>query len=161
MNLYEIDTELKELIEAQYRYAEETEGEVSEELDEQIEAFQMAREDKIRNIACFVKNLRAEATAIKAEKQSLTKRQQTAENKAERLSKYLAAFLEEGEVYSDSRCKVGWRSSSAVVFDEALVPDEFWVTKREVSKSALKDALKKGHKVPGASIEQRQNLSIK
>jgi hypothetical protein len=63
---------------------------------DEIASFQAAADeiaqgiqDKAENIAVFVKELEAEAEALKAEEKSLKERRATVENKAERLSEYL------------------------------------------------------------------------
>ena len=60
---------------------------------EKLEALEMERDTKISNIACWVKELRSEAAAIKAEKDALDKRMKAKDNLADRLSSYLENFL--------------------------------------------------------------------
>jgi hypothetical protein len=49
-----------------------------------------------------------------------------------------------------------------VITDEAAVPDTFFRIKREISKSAVADALKAGDPVPGATLSNGgQSLSIR
>lgn len=86
MNLYEID----KAIETAFNLAIDPEtGEVNEEQMMLLEMLEMDRDKKIENVACFIKNLRADAAAYKAEKDAFAKRQKQAENKAESLSNYL------------------------------------------------------------------------
>ena len=75
-NLYELTAQIENF---ELEVDEET-GEITN-LDE-LDALQMERDEKIENIALWVKNLTADAAAIKAEAQNLTKRQKAAENKA-------------------------------------------------------------------------------
>ena len=101
MTLYEIDNEIMNCID------EET-GEIID-LD-RLNALEMERDKKIGNVACWIKDLKAEAEAIKAEKQALDKRQKAAENKAESLKTWLQTVLE-GEKFKDSRCSISYRKS--------------------------------------------------
>ena len=72
--LYEIDNEILSCVDLET-------GEVID--TEKLDALQMEREKKVEAVACWVKDLKAEAEAIKAEKQILADRQKAAENKAE------------------------------------------------------------------------------
>ena len=89
MTLYEIQDNIRKAIEQ--GFDEET-GEILD--TNALEALEIQRDEKIENIALFIKNLKAEAEAIKAEKMNLAKRQQTAENKAEWLKQYLTKCLD-------------------------------------------------------------------
>ena len=72
MNLFEID----EAIEKAFALAVDPEtGEVDEERMVLLEALHMERDKKIENIACLIKNLKADAAALKAEKDAFAKRQ--------------------------------------------------------------------------------------
>ncbi len=76
MTLYEIDKAITDL-------ADPETGEITD--FEALDNLQMARDQKIENIACYYKNLVSDAEAIKAEKEALAERQKVAENKAARL----------------------------------------------------------------------------
>ena len=94
LSIYDIDLALIEASEALNNVFDEETGEVTdidvfEALKAEIDGLQMARDQKISNVACWIKNLNAEAAAIKEEKQKLAKRQAVVENKSENLKKYL------------------------------------------------------------------------
>ena len=109
MNLYEIEAEMLTCI-----------SEDGEVIDlEKLDALTMERNSKVSNIACWIKDLKAEAEAIKAEKQNLDKRQKVAENKAASLREYLAGFLN-GEKYKDARVSISYRKSTAVQIAEDM-----------------------------------------
>lgn len=157
MTLYEINSEMLNLID------EET-GEV---LDyERFVELNLARDEKIENIGLWIKDLKAEASALKAEKDALAKRQKTAENKAERLTNYLQMMLE-GEKFKTARLSVSYRTSKAVEVDDRFVDwavrfgEEYLRFKEpEVDKVALKEALEKGE-VPHAALVERVGVVIK
>ena len=92
MNLFEIDNEIMNCID------EET-GEVID--IEKLDDLQMQREEKIENICLWIKNLKAEAEALKEEKDNFAKRQKAAENKAESLKQYIESYLN-GEKYKST-----------------------------------------------------------
>ena len=155
MTLYEIDQALLDTVE------EET-GEIID--IEKLEALEMERDEKISDIACWVKELKAEAAAIKEEKQKLDKRQKVAEAKADQLSKYLATYLN-GAVYKDARCAVSYRKSTAVKLDENIIlehlPLDCIKVETKPSLSAIKDYLTKGVEIEGAHLVTNDKIQIK
>lgn len=125
-----------------------------------------AKETKVLNIACWIKNLEAEAEAIKLEEKRLTTRRQQATNKAESLERYLKSALTEGEKFKDARAEITWRKSSSVeiisdidTFTQAY--PNLCKVKVEPSKTEIKKAIESGELVIGAEIVNKQNLVIK
>ncbi len=155
MNLYEIDNAMLECI-------DEENGEIID--INRLEALEMERDKKISNIACWVKDLKAEAAAIKEEKQKLDKRQKVAEAKTEQLSKYLEGYLN-GATYKDARCCISYRKSTAVKLDENIIlerlPLDCITIKTTPSLSAIKEALNKGVEIEGAYLVTNNNIQIK
>lgn len=140
-------------------------GELDEALLADFEALQMERDTKIENIGCWIKNLEADAAAIKAEAKAMSDRAKAAEKKAEGLRGYLAAVLA-GEKWSSPKVAISWRKSVAVEIDEAEVPElpEQYVRRKvsvEADKTAIKEALKAGESIEGCRLVERQNISIK
>ncbi len=163
MNLYEIDRQIQEIIESG---VDPETGELT--LDpEALDALQMERDAKIENLACYIKNLTADAKAIRVEEQALAERRRSAENKAERLKRYLSDALA-GEKFSTSRVAISWRKTSAVQVDEAafLADTNNWnlglyTMEPKISKTAIKEAISKGRVVSGAELVSGMSMSIK
>jgi len=155
MKLYEIDEKILSLVD------EET-GEIADL--EALEALEMERDAKISNIGCWIKDLKAEAEAIKAEKQNLEKRQKVAENKAEQLKGFLTRYLN-GAKYKDARVSISYRSSVSTEVDEALdlnkLPEEFKKVKVEANKTAIKEALQAGEVIEGCRLVEKTNIQIR
>ena len=155
MKLYEIEAAIMDCID------EET-GEVVDV--EKLEALEMERDAKISNIACWIKDLRAEAAAIKAEKDNLEGRMKAKNNLADKLSLFLQNFLN-GAKFEDSRCAISYRKSEATEIAEGLdlntLPDYCKTIKISANKTAIKDALKQGEKIEGCSLVVRSNIQIK
>ena len=84
MNIYEIDSAILALIDPET-------GEVLD--NEAFDALQMERDEKIENIACWLKNTDAEAKAIRNEELELAKRRKALENRVDRLKAYLGYAL--------------------------------------------------------------------
>jgi hypothetical protein len=160
MTIYEIDSQILNLIDY----------ETGEIVDiETFEKLQMEREYKIEQICLWIKDLTAQAKAIKEEINNLDKMQKSAENKAESLKKFLAAILN-GEKFKTSKTSVSYRKSDKVnILNErdfiewAKINNNDLITYKEPtpSLSAIKDALKNGKDIPFATLEINQNLQIK
>ena len=158
MTIYEIDKAIMNCVDAET-------GEIID--TEQLDKLQMEREKKLENVACWIKDLKAEAEALKNEKQALAERQRVAENKAESLKKWLAYALQ-GEKFKTPKCAISFRKSEAVeVTDEGLnnlmkEHDELLTYKApEPNKTAIKQALKDGLNVAGVQLVQNTSTIIK
>lgn len=129
---------------------------------EMLNALSMEREAKLENVACWIKNLRAEAAAIKAEKDALAKREKAAAKKAEDLENWLVQALG-GQAFNTAKCAVGFRKSSRVdVLDKSIIPEAFMKAKTEYSpdKNAIAAAIKAGQEVSGCVLTDYLNISI-
>ena len=154
MTLYEIDQAILECLD------EET-GEIIDL--ERLSELNMEREKKISNVACWIKDLKAEAEALKIEKQNLAKRQQTCENKVESLKRWLAIALN-GAKYKDSKCSVGYRKSTSVNFginfDFNTLPEDLKKVTVEPKKNEIKQAIKDGLQIEGVTLEESNNIIV-
>ena len=156
MTLYEIDRQILNAIE--YGCDPET-GEIIDAAA--LDALEMAKEEKTENIILLIKDLTAENKAISEEEQALAKRRRAGENRVEWLKNYLMASLE-GEKFKTPRCSASYRKTASVsIIDESAIPSEYIRTKTEPNKMAIKDALKAGETIPGATLEDRVSLIIK
>lgn len=153
MNLFEIDEEILKTVDT----------ETGEIIDiEKLEQLQMDRDSKIENIACWIKNLNADAEALKAQKQAFADRQKAAENKAESLKKYLASYLD-GQKFTTDKVAISFRKTSSVdVINIGQIPAEYLkYSEPTADKTAIKAAIKEGKKIAGAMIVEGQSISIK
>ena len=163
MTLYEIDNAILAC----------TDQETGEIIDgDALNQLQMEREKKLEGVALWIKDLNAEAEAIAKEVRALSDRKKAAENKAERLKAWLAEALE-GEIFKTSRVRISYSHSTRLnVTDEQSVvnyiqthymePEEFLRFQLpEIRKDAVKAAIKKGEKIPGACIETAESVVIK
>lgn len=161
MNLYEINAAL---MQAYDDAVDQETGEIIEnEAYKAIDGLQMALEEKTESVLLWIKNLQADAEALKKEKQAFADRQSRVENKIESLKKYVGGVLE-GQKFQTARVSASWRKSDAVEYDGdvfALPEDYIKYSEPTVDKVALKKALKNGEKIKGARLITRQNLQIK
>lgn len=151
--LYEINSEIMSLID------EET-GEISDY--EAFEALNIARDEKINNIAEWVLNLEADAETYKAEKLRFAEKQTKAEKKAESLRILLDRELA-GNKFKSAQVEISYRKSESVaVNDVYALPAEYQKFGAPTAdKKALKEALKAGKQIDGAELVEKQNMIIK
>lgn len=154
MTLYEIDEALSSLVDEN--------GEIAD--FEAFDALAMARDEKIENVALWIKNLNAESGAIKVEEDALKARREAKENKIDSLKNYLAHALD-GQKFETARVRCSWRKSSSLKIDDegaflTLYPT-FGRQTVSVNKEAVKAGIKAGETYTGATLAESNNLSIK
>lgn len=164
-------------------------GEIPEEaFADTLEGLEGLLADKLDDCACAYKGLIAEAKEIKAEEAALAARRKVKENEAAQLASYIDHCLRDSagegvkpEKFETARNVLSYRTSEAVD-----VPDVESVVKwihshdgvevggvtvkqnellnfklPDLSKTALKAALKAGLVIPGATVKRSFNLQIK
>lgn len=136
-----------------------------EELAGRLAEIDMAIEDKADNYAVIIADLAAQESKLKAEIDRLTKRRQTLRNNAERMKQSLQIAM---ETVGKEKMKTDYYSYTIqknppklVLDDERIVPEDYFITRRELDKVSLKDALKAGQEVRGAHLEQTESLRIR
>lgn len=157
MTIFDIDAEIMSCVDMET-------GEIIDA--EKLDALQMERDKKVEGVACWYKQLKAEAEAIKAEKLAMAERQRITENKAESLKKYLLMALD-GQKFTTGKVNISYRKSESVDvadihaleiggFDEYLKYSE-----PTADKAAIKKALKEGKEITGCSLIESVNIQIK
>lgn len=151
--LYEINSALLECVD------EET-GEIIDL--ERLNELLMERDTKIEKVALWIKNLDADATAIKAERDALDKRMKSAESKAKSLREWLKNALK-CKPFETAKVRVSFRKSEQTEVDESVL-DKKWCMEKITytpDKTAIKNAIKAGQTVDGAELVVKQNIQIK
>lgn len=164
MTLYEINQEIEAAIAAMFEEVNEETGEVKPGTVELLEQLNIERDEKIETLGIYIKNLTAEAAAIKAEEKKLKERRDKKENKIARLKSYLTEQLGGEKWDRSAKVSIAFRTSSPVAIDdESKIPAKFMREKTETSPdlTAIKEAINAGEKVPGAHIEEKKNIQIK
>ena len=160
-SLYEIDRQILALVDPET--GEITDGAAFDQL-------QMAREDKLEGIACYIKNTVAEAAAIKAEENVLAARRKVLENRVERLKTYLSDALG-GETFQTARVSVTFRRSSRVEVAEPALAIA-WAQSNgynglvkykapEIGKDDLGKLLRSGMDIPGVELVESLSMGVK
>lgn len=169
MTLYDIDAQIAALdgaAEDDMLIDEET-GELVT-VAQALDALRMERDAKLENVACWVKNLSAEADAIRAEEDRLIKRRKAAETKAANLKAWLLAAMTREDGTTD-KLKTGRvmvsvkKNPPSTVVDDALLPSTYKVAKitYQANKELIKRELLSGGEVPGAHLEYGRSVVIK
>lgn len=153
MTLYEIDQKLLDCIDLET-------GEIINA--EKLTELTMERDEKVEKVALWIKELKAEAEALKAEKQSFADRQRAAENKIESLKKWLADALN-GEKFKTTKVSVSFRKTKSVDVPDIFALDENYVKYSEptADKAAIKKAIEAGEIVNGATLVENVSISVK
>ena len=159
-SLYEIAWMCRQVLEMEPESEDEF-GAMMTALDE----LQGELTEKADNIVRYIRNLSAEADALKAEETALYKKRKAVENKAERLKAYLAAQM---TLCGLKELKAGLfklrfqpTTPAISIIDESAVPEKFHRVKVEIDKLAIRDALKNGEEVPGIELQRGEALVIR
>ena len=162
LKLYEIDQAILDCVDL----------ETGEILDpEKLDALQMERERKLEGVALWVKDLKAEAAAVKEEADKLKAREKSLNNKIDGLKNWLMYALN-GEKLKTPRCNVYYMRNQrlAVADEEKLIgflktleePEKFLkFSEPELRRDEIKKAIKDGYEIPGAELEQTESVVIK
>ena len=160
--LYEIDQAILDCVDLET-------GEIIDPA--KLDALQMERERKLEGVALWVKDLKAEAAAVKEEADKLKAREKSLNNKIDGLKQWLLYALN-GEKLKTPRCNVYQTHNQKVVIDDesALIDmlmsspsgEKFLRMKEpEIDKNALKDSLKQGYEYEFAHLEETEGIVIK
>lgn len=169
MNLYEIDKRINDTIE--FCCDLET-GELldDEMLENTLNNLELSKEEKLTNIAKYIKNLTSDAKALQEEKLKFAKRQRITENKIKRLKKYIDDFIRntQGEDFNNFKFKdvnntISYRKSQSLEIDDIdKINEDFLKVEKTVrDKKELTKALKNGLNIDGCHLEEKYSLQIK
>ena len=160
MNIYQINNQIEEIL-ANGFYLDEETGELKGEED--LESLQMEKTEKIENTALYVKNLQALVKAMRDEEQNLKDRRTAVESKIANIENYLANVCEL-RPFTSSKCAVSFRKSVVCeITNEDSIPQEYRKVKETVTidKAGIKEVLKNGGTVEGATLIEKNNITIK
>lgn len=162
MTLYEIDSRIMALVDPET-------GEIAD-LDA-FEALAMDRTEKLENMACWIKDMKALSTSLREEINTLQARMRTLNNRRERVSALLQEALG-GQKFETARCVVSYRKTPpAVEIDDSIATADWLMVNGhtdclryrdpEIKKTELRELINSGTVVPGCRVVQRQNMTIK
>lgn len=166
MKLRELTAELEKAFDMFYNSADEETGEIDVEAKKQLEDLKVAWNEKVIALAEFIKRIRGDIETYKVEIDRLVKSKKSLENKEEFLKSVLDENMKARKLtkFDDVSCKISYRKSEKVeVEDLDRLPEGFKkiVTTVSPDKMAIKDAIKQGLKVEGATLIESANIQIK
>lgn len=154
MTLYELDDRFQN-----FELEINEDGEVINADD--LEKIEMERNEKLENVALYIKNARADRDALKAEKKRIDERLKTESNKVEWMERYLQNHLH-GEKIKTPKVSVSYRKTKSVVCEHPeYLEHRFQRVKVDADKKAIADAIKSGEKVEGAHLEEKVSMVLK
>ncbi|MED4399840.1 siphovirus Gp157 family protein [Metabacillus fastidiosus] len=158
MKLYELAANYNAVLEMM-------ESDESIALTDTLEAIEDQIEDKAENIAKLIKNMDAEAKAIKDEESRLADRRKSIENRVTGLKTYLQGQLEVAGLDKVKRptltVSIQNNPPSVKVIDEKLLIPYMVQQEPKLDKKTLLSDLKEGKQVAGAEIQQTRGLRIR
>lgn len=157
MNLYELSSN--------YRAIQEMDLD-EETLRDTLDSIIGEAEPKAENIVKWIRNLKGENIAIKEEETRLKNKRITNENKIKALSLYLEDFLKNSGL---TRLKTGLftlsiqnNPPSLEIYDSTLIPTKYLIEQLPtIDKQAIKEILKQGEEIPGATLKTTQSLRVR
>ena len=154
-----------------YKNLEELAG--NEDLDKETIAEILKAKDgvdvelkiKCENIGRLIRNLTAKAEMIGKEEKFLSTKKKRAEKNAKNLKLYLYDCLKltnKQKIETDLfKFSIQKNQPALVVDDVFSVPDEYFHNEKVLDKDLLKQKLKEGLEVAGASLKQSESLRIR
>lgn len=162
MNIYQIQNEYQLLI----NQIIEADGELTPELELSLAINKDQLQSKSENYAYIIKQMDSECDIIDLEIKRLQQAKKVRENTIERLKGTLTYAMNLFEVpeIKTPLIKINFRKSESVeITNEAQLAEKFITTKTVITpdKKAIKEAIKAGEFVEGATISYNKNLQIK
>jgi len=134
-------------------------------LDQSLNDVKGEIEDKAENIAKIVKTLDAEAKALKEEEKRLSDRRRSLENRSKGLKEYLQISLEAVNLKQVKTklftVAIQKNAPSVNIVDKKKIPENYFVTTKEVLKNLIKQDLKDGKVIDGVELKQSESLRIR
>ena len=157
-NLFNIDADLFAL----YNEIENNGGEMTTELETQLEITEAERMTKGEGYVYVIKQLRSQAELLKAEAKRLQEIAKHYEASAEKLAdRLLQSVIAHGQIKTALMTISSRKSKSVSITDESLLGAEYLRIKTEPNKTAIKEAIEAGQEVQGALIVENYSLNIR
>lgn len=137
----------------------------TEMLEESLNSIGDEIDTKAENIAKVIKSIESDVAGLKGEEKRLADRRKSLEGRIDNLKEYVEGSMRavgkekiRGKVFT---LGIQRNAPSVDIIDEDVIPEQYFITKKELSKKDILVALKKGEEVPGAAIKQTESLRIR
>lgn len=165
MNYYEIDNQIKEIM-ALYEQGltEAVDMETGEifDLAEKLESLEMEKEQKIKNLALYIKNNAMYIDGLKAEKKRVMDEIARMEKRVDGAKEYLQQITD-GKGIKDPQFVISYRKTKSTnITDLNAIPVQYLVMQDpKPDKTAIKKAIEAGEVIEGAEIVENISMSVK
>lgn len=164
--LYKVDARMANIfVTEEGNEVDKTTGEV---LDTgTLDGLKMAKEQKMDNILCLIKNLKASADACEAESKKLLERAAQKRKRIEWLEVYLSQHMIVGETFESVHGVIRYslKPPKVDIEDEDEIPSKWKVTKTKVTESwnkkGMREAMMAGVEIPGASLTRDWKMDVR
>lgn len=167
--LFKINEDIRTLLD---KLEESVDPETGEILDErateflqELEQLELAKEDKLADLACYYKKLEGDVDKFREREKQLATRRRALEKRKERLKDYIIKESQ-GRRITTIEVDVSFRrNSSTEVYDlealEKFDKDLLRYGKPEPKKSDIKSRLTKGEEIPGCKLIYKTSMTVK
>lgn len=160
MNLYDLTLDVENRITSALNAVDSGESECFD-----INCIQGELDEKRLRVAAYCKNLEADIKAIDDYRANMERRHIQASRRLE----YLKESLLSSMLYTNAKkvespeLSVSIRESERCVVDDNLIPHEYMIEKRErfPDRNRIKELIKGGQEIPGASLKKTYHVNIK
>lgn len=164
-NIYQLDQQFQsalDLFEQGFTEVVDTESGEIKSLVEYMEELQATKQEKIDNLAKYVKNTTTFIADLKQAKKELDERIKAKQARLDNAMEYLKEVTN-GKKIETVDYVISYRKSEAVEIKEgASIPKEFLIPQEpKADKKALKKAMKNGAVFEGISLVEKVNMSVK
>ena len=163
MKLYELNQAIETFFET---HIDEETGEVFG--IEELEELELAKRDKIENIALMIKNMAADSKAIGDEVRTLQSRKKAIDNRIKSIKEYLMYSLE-GLKFKTPKVSIYYRNTKSVKLPEDIDYDYILNNYKDcisfrpenISKKKIKTKLDEGYTVSGYEVVEKTSMTIR
>lgn len=164
MKLYELSNqylELMELIE---------ESETPELFQDTLEGLQFEIDEKLENMAKMIKNIEGDVPALKSEKERIDNKIKSIDGKVKSIKAYMYSqmkLLQKGDVLPKIKTplftfSIQKNPVSLEITDETLIPKDYKISQPDkIDNALIKEKLKEGVEISGATLTQGEGLRIR
>lgn len=139
-------------------------GELDPGVDARLELLGMEKSAKLESIIGSIKTFQSRIDAHVRAKSWQNESIDYYKKIVEGLKTLIVQNVEPGETFESINGRISWRQSEAVEISDDCGIDEQWyrkITNWTPDLVAIKEAIKSGEVVPGATLVKRNNLQIK
>jgi len=161
LNLFQIEMQYREIAESLI----ELSGELTPELEKALQINKIDLETKARSYGYVILDLESEIEQIDVQIKRLSAMKSSRNKTIERLKTTVSDAMQLFEIseVKTATIKLSFRKSESVEVDSLIIDEKYCNIKTTITpdKALIKDAIKKGETVLGASIQTNYNLQIK